>query len=87
MQSNKAIGPPQPAAQLFERNARRVGGEHGIRSHLRLGRGIDLALQLEHFRHRLDDEIGGGHACALEIGGEAVERVADLRAFVADLVE
>ena len=51
--------------------------------HLRLDAGEDLALELEIFRHRLDDQIGTGNAVALEIGNEAVERVAHAPAVVA----
>ncbi len=50
-------------------------------------RDIDLALQFERLRHRLDDEIGGAHAFAGEIGREAIERIARVDRLVADLFE
>src|SRR5262245_60086860 len=85
MQAHEMIGPPQSDAQLLQRNARRVGRENCARAHLRLGRGKNLALELERLRYRLDDEIGGTHALAREIGGKAVEGVSDVDALVADL--
>src|SRR5262249_56743914 len=78
-------GGGEAGAQVWQGNARGVGGENRARAHLRLDRGVDLALELERLRHRLDDEIGGAHALACEIGREAVERVADVDALVADL--
>ena len=41
--------------------------------------GIDLLLQLELFRHRLDDEIGVADALAVHIGDQPVQRVAHAR--------
>ncbi len=70
-------------AQLLERDARRVAGEDRVRLHLRLDAGKDFALELEIFRHRLDDQVGAGDAVALEIGNEAIERVAHAPAVVA----
>ena len=51
--------------------------------HLRLDAGKDFALELEIFRHRLDDQVGAGNAIALQIGNEAVECVAYAAAVVA----
>ena len=82
-----ARGRARPLRSCFERDARRVGGEDRVRPHLRLDRRIDLALQLERFRHRLDHQVGAAHALAREIGDQPVERVADLDALVADLAE
>jgi len=85
MHADEMIGPLQALAQLLQRNARGVGGENRARLHPRLGRGIDLALELERLRHRLDDEIGEAHALTGEIGDQPVERVADRDALVTDL--
>ena len=82
MPTNRS-GRGRPFAQLLERNARRVGGEDGVGFHLRLDAGEDFPLELEHFRHRLDDQVGGGDAVALEVGDQTVERVAHLAAVVA----
>ena len=87
MQADELLGPLQAGAQLLQRNARRVGGEDRVRPHLRLDRGIDLALELERLRHRLDHQVGGAHALAREIGDQPVERVARLDPLVADLAE
>ena len=87
MQPDEMIGPPQPEAQLLQRDARRVGREQRIGLHLRLRRGVDLALEFERLRHRLDDEIGGAHPRTVEIGREAIERVARVDRSVPDLFE
>ena len=76
MNADEPLRPRQSFAQLLERNARRVGGEDRAGLHLRLDAGKDLALEFEIFRHRFDDQIGAGNAVALEIGNQAVERVA-----------
>ncbi len=83
MDADQPLRPRQALAQLLERDARRVGGEDRVRLHLRLDAGKDLSLEVEHFRHRLDDQVGGGDAVALEIGDQAVERIAHLAAVVA----
>ena len=55
--------------------------------HPRLEAGIDLLFQLQLLGHRLDDQIGGANALAVEIGNQPVERVADIRALAHDLAE
>ncbi len=86
--ADQPLRPRQSLAQLLERDARRVGGENGVGLNLRLDAGEDLALQIENFRHSLDDQVRGGDAFALEIGDQAVERVAHSAAVVAaDLAE
>ena len=74
--ADQPLRPRQPFAQLLQRNARRIGGEDGVGLHLRLDTGEDLAFEIENFRHRLDDQIGGGNAGAVEIRDQAIERVA-----------
>ncbi len=83
MDADKPLGPRQPLAQLFERDARRVAGEDRARLHLRLDAGEDFALEFEIFRHRLDNQVGAGNAVALEIGDKAIERIAHSAALVA----
>ena len=87
VQPDQPLRTLQRGAQILQRNARGVGGEDRARLHARLDPGIDLLLQLELFRHRLDDEIGVAHALAVEIGHQAVERVAHVGALADDLAE
>ncbi len=87
MQSEQPFGLRQRRSQILQRNARRVGGEDRARLHPRLEAGIDLLLQLQLLRHRLDDQIGGANAFAVEIWDQPVERVADIGALAHDLAE
>ena len=73
----------RPSRNCCERDARRVGGEDRARLHLRLDAGKHLLLEAEVLRHRLDDQVGECDAFALEIGDQAVERVANPAAVVA----
>ena len=87
VQAEQPFGPLQRGAQILQRDARGVGGEDRARLHLWLEAGIDLLLQLQLFRHRLDDEIGVAHALAVHVGHKAVERVADFGRLADDLAE
>jgi hypothetical protein len=77
MNADEPLRPWQSFAQLFERNTRRVGGEDCVGLHFRLDAGEDFPLELENFRHRLDDEIRRSHSLTLEVGDQTVDRVAD----------
>ena len=72
---------------FFKRNTGRIGGKDGISAHSAFDAGIDLLLEAKCFRHRFDDDVGRTYAIALEIGNEAVECVADVGAFVRNLLE
>jgi len=85
VQADEAVGAAQPFAQLLERDARRVGGEDCVGAHLLLGRRVDVLLEIEPLRSRLDHEVGGANSIPAQIRNQAVERVADLDALVADL--
>ena len=87
VQADQPLRLRQRGAQVLQRNARGVGGEDRARLHPGLERGIDLLLQLEFFRHRLDDEIGIADALAVHIRHEAIQRVADVDALAHDLAE
>ena len=87
VQPEQPLGLLQRGAQILQRNARRVGGEDRARLHLRLEPGIDLLLQLQLFRHRLDDEIGVADALGLHVRHQPVERVAHIGALAHDLAE
>src|SRR6185437_393450 len=45
--------------------------------------GVNLLLEIELFRHRLDNEVGRRYAFAAEVGDQPVERIAYLAAIVA----
>ena len=87
VQPQEALRRLQRRAQVFQRNARGVGGEDRARLQLRLEPGIDLLLQLQLFRHRFDDEIGVAHALAVEVRHQPVQRVADVGALAHDFAE
>ena len=87
MQAEQPLGLLQRGAQILQRDARRVGGEDRARLHLGLEAGIDLLLQLQLFRHRLDDEIGVADALGLHVRHQPVQRIAHRRALAQDLAE
>ncbi len=87
VQSDEPLRRFQRGAQVLQRNARCVGREDRARLHFRLQPGIDLLLQFQLFRHRLDDQVGIAHAFAVEIGNEPVQRVTDVGGFAHDLAE
>ncbi len=87
MQAQQPLGFCQRGAQILQRDAGRIGGEDRARLHLRLDPGIDLLLQLELFRHRLDDEVGVADALAVHVRDQPVMRVAHLGALAHDLAE
>ena len=76
VQPEQPFRPLQCRAQILQWNAGGVGRENRARLHPGLEAGIDLLLQLELLRHRLDDEIGVAHALAAHVGHEAIERIA-----------
>ena len=86
MQANEAVGATQTCAQLLERDARRVGSEDRVRTHLLFRRRVDALLEIEPLRSRLDHEVGRSNSIAAQIGHQPIERVADIGAFVADLL-
>src|SRR6185312_2438574 len=75
--------PLQSLAQLLEGNARSIGGENCPLSHFRLDAGVNLLLEIELFRHRLDNEVGRRYAFAAEVRDQPVERIAYPAAIVA----
>jgi hypothetical protein len=77
----------QAFAQLFERDARRVGRENCFGLHLRFDPGVDLLLELQILRYSFNDEVRGGNAFALQIRNQSVERVAHVTAFPTYLAE
>ena len=85
--ADEMVRPLQLRAQLLKRNARRIGGENRAGAHPGLYPRIDLALQIQDLRHRLDDEVGGARALAVEVGDESIERIANLGSLVPDLCE
>ena len=87
VQSEQPLGLLQRGAQILQRDAGRIGGEDRARLHLRLEPGIDLLLQLQLFRHRLDDEIGVADALAVHVRHQPVKRVAHSGALAQDLAE
>ncbi len=76
VQAEQPLGPRERGAQILQRNARGVGGEDRARLHDRLEPGIDLLLQLQLFRHRLDDEVGVADTLGLHVRHQPVERIA-----------
>ena len=87
VQPEQPLGLLQRGAQILQRNARGIGGEDRAGLHLRLEPGIDLLLQLQLFRHRLDDEIGVADALAVHVRHQPVQRVAHIGALAQDLAE
>ena len=87
VQPEQPLGPRKRAAQILQRNARGVGRKNSTRFHLRLKPGIDLLLQLQLFRHRLDDEVGVADAFGLHVRHQPVECIADIGTLAQDLAE
>ena len=87
MQAQQPFRPLQTRAQILQRNARGVGGEDRTRLHDGLEPGIDLLLQRQLFRHRLDDEIGVADALAAHIGHQPIQRIAHIGALAQDFSE
>jgi hypothetical protein len=85
--ADEALGAGEGFAQALERDARGVGGEDGAGLHAGLDLGVDLGLGLGLLGDRLDDDVGGARALAVEVGGEAVAGVAAGAAFVDLVVE
>ncbi len=79
MQPDEALRVLEHVGQLSERDARGVGRQQRALLHLRFDLGVDLLLEFDLLRHRLDHQVGVGDAVLARVGDQAIEDVAGLR--------
>ncbi len=87
VQADQPLRRGQRGAQILQRDAGGVGGENGARLHPRLEPGIHLLLQVQPFRHRLDNEIGIADALPRHVRHQPVKRITHRDRLADDLAE
>ena len=78
VQAEKTLRRGEVLAQLVQRNARGIAGEDLVGLELRLDLRVQLALRFGVLVDRLDCQIGGSHAAAVDIGTQPADRCIDL---------
>ena len=71
MQTGELRWPRDVLAQFGQRDGGRIGGEQRVGLHLRLDRGVEVALGVGSFDDGFDEQVGAGDAGTVEIGHQS----------------